>query len=63
MAYTTHGHHIPGTTKEGRPDKVARCGGPGLCKTCSMEATIETNKEDYKLEEFSYNPDQTWGAQ
>ena len=39
MAYTTHGHHIPGTILEGpEPSLRARCGGPGLCKVCSEQA-------------------------
>jgi hypothetical protein len=39
--YTTHGHQIPGTTvEEERPLRVARCGGPGLCKKCSEETTL-----------------------
>ncbi len=37
--WTTHGHSIPGVTVDGpgRPP-VYRCGGPGLCETCSAEA-------------------------
>lgn len=36
--FTKHGHHIPGTVLgEERPEKVIRCGGPGLCKECSEE--------------------------
>ena len=32
MAWTRHGHHIPGTVKDDdRPEKVARCGGPRMC--------------------------------
>ena len=39
MAFTTHGHHIPGTTDEGPwPSLRARCGGPGLCEVCSKQA-------------------------
>lgn len=37
--YTKHGHQIEGTIVEGeRPSSVARCGGPGLCAQCSLEA-------------------------
>ncbi len=38
--WTSHGHAVDGVTVEGpgRPDLVARCGGPGLCSTCSQEA-------------------------
>lgn len=36
--YTTHGHQIVGTTAEkSRPSRVARCGGPRLCKQCALE--------------------------
>lgn len=39
-AYTSHGHRIPGISDLGieRPSKVARCGGPGLCKVCQRDA-------------------------
>lgn len=41
MAFTIHGHHIPGTEKpgiEGLPENIARCGGVTLCKVCWNEA-------------------------
>lgn len=39
--YTKHGHQIRGTPVEGeKPDKVARCGGPGLCSACSIETVF-----------------------
>jgi hypothetical protein len=45
MAWTSHGHHISGSTiTEHRPEKVARCGGPGLCRECSREASLWTNR-------------------
>lgn len=35
MAYTGHGHHIPGTTKNGPPPTdVSRCGGVNICPRC-----------------------------
>lgn len=38
--YTSHGHHIQGSVVDTqKPDKIARCGGPGLCETCSVEAS------------------------
>lgn len=40
--YTSHGHHIVGTIKSAPPEKVARCGGPGLCELCSKESLFET---------------------
>jgi hypothetical protein len=40
MAYTSHGHHIPGTTVEGTSPSVARCGGPKLCATCARDAQV-----------------------
>lgn len=53
--YTTHGHHIPGTTKdENFPEQVARCGGPSLCSQCSREAAksgspypVQLSAEDF----------------
>lgn len=38
MAYTAHGHHIPGTDEKGKPEEVARCGGLRLCGQCKREA-------------------------
>jgi hypothetical protein len=43
MAYTRHGHHIPGTiegdiTVEG----IARCGGVKICPSCKSEAEVAT---------------------
>jgi hypothetical protein len=38
MAYTTHGHHINGTSKENEPENKARCGGPNMCAKCSRES-------------------------
>ncbi len=38
MAYTSHGHQIPGTSITPRTDQlVARCGGPKFCKQCLVE--------------------------
>ncbi len=45
MAYTTHGHHIPGTILEDPPESVYRCGGPGLCDVCSKQVAKHINKE------------------
>lgn len=36
--FTRHGHHINGTTVEGDRPPVARCGGPGMCPGCSIDA-------------------------
>ena len=38
MTYTRHGHHIDGTVMTNKPNTVARCGGPGICGPCSIEA-------------------------
>jgi hypothetical protein len=39
MVYTTHGHHISNSVEDpDKPEKVVRCGGPGLCAQCSKEA-------------------------
>lgn len=45
MAYTTHGHHIRGTSKDNPPSARAKCGGPGLCQECSRQAAAFT--DDY----------------
>ena len=42
--YTSHGHRITGVVQTGRPASVARCGGPGLCAVCSLEASMATNE-------------------
>jgi len=38
--WTTHGHAIPGVPQYplDRPTNIARCGGPGLCNACAVEA-------------------------
>lgn len=47
MAWTSHGHHIPGTYVVDRPPQdVARCGGVRLCKVCSTEAGLFGPKTD-----------------
>lgn len=40
MTYTSHGHHIPGTTTSDEFGQVsrARCGGTLLCPTCAKDA-------------------------
>lgn len=45
--YTSHGHHIGGTTKGQLPSNiVARCGGPKLCDQCFGEAlTVNTHRQ------------------
>ena len=49
MAYTSHGHHIPGTAKgKERPPMVARCGGVTWCKVCMAEAAASPLSEQYK---------------
>ena len=49
MAYTPHGHHIPDTTLGGpRPAQIARCGGPGLCRDCSMLSIKYVNPNSFK---------------
>ena len=47
--YTSHGHHIRGTIKDEDPKSVARCGGPGLCSKCSVEASA-----------YRPTPEETW---
>lgn len=42
MTLTSHGHHIPETTKDDEEAgiAVARCGGPTLCKRCQHEMVM-----------------------
>lgn len=54
MAYTRHGHHIPGTTALSvveRPQNVARCGGTTVCHQCMSDATRYLNAESNRLEQ------------
>ena len=44
--YTSHGHRIAGVVQTGRPTSVARCGGPGMCTVCSLEAGMATNERN-----------------
>jgi hypothetical protein len=40
MAWTSHGHHVPGSIRNGfAPTTRARCGGPLLCAICKAEVT------------------------
>lgn len=47
MAFTAHGHQIPGTIAEERPPgmSVARCGGVNLCNQCKTEAAFHTTPQ------------------
>lgn len=36
--YTTHGHHIPGTSVEPTPDVKNNCGGVQHCAQCRLES-------------------------
>ena len=40
MAFTTHGHHIPGTSyyEVEEPKNIHRCGGVRVCEKCKREA-------------------------
>jgi Family of unknown function (DUF6275) len=51
MAFTGHGHHIPGTVlppRNDRPKNVARCGGVRFCPRCKDE--FEAYKRDHKYQ-------------
>ena len=40
MAFTQHGHHIPGSPDTGEmPANVARCGGSSLCISCMRDCS------------------------
>lgn len=45
MAFTRHGHHIPGSEYIDRPYlSVMRCGGPVLCRTCAHDVAVYNNE-------------------
>lgn len=52
MTTTAHGHHIDGTpTLDENPErKIQRCGGPGLCASCSREAERWRVRNDGTIE-------------
>lgn len=58
---TAHGHHIEGSpvTDEVFNAEVARCGGPGLCADCSIEAnaykTIHMSHADFHEDTSGYS--------
>jgi hypothetical protein len=68
VTYTSHGHHIPGTTRDdefGQVDK-ARCGGVAICTVCqkdvarhifpdSPDPDVEAHFED--TSEYDQDPD------
>lgn len=54
MTYTSHGHHIEGTSTENPPGLRARCGGPGLCDICSRQSIQE--RERVRTDDRLQNP-------
>lgn len=49
MAFTAHGHHIPGTIRGVLgPSNVARCGGVEICPKCKQE--VEEYKESTTIQ-------------
>ena len=58
--YTTHGHFIEGTIKfpGEEPEKVVRCGGPGLCDPCSTEAWFANRSQTSDIHFHSSNAPQ-----
>lgn len=67
MAFTSHGHQIPGTVAEPRQPGVqtARCGGPNLCQSCRKDAMnypeyaalFDTTSETGTVKDALGNPD------
>lgn len=52
MTYTSHGHYIPRTINTVNPPiNVKRCGGPGVCTTCSAEAYRQINLQGVETTE------------
>jgi hypothetical protein len=45
MAFTGHGHLIPGTLATGKPpQQKSRCGGPGACEKCQEDSRRHLNR-------------------
>lgn len=64
MAYTSHGHYIPGTDlDEGKTDVKTRCGGPSICSKCSLEvselAMQNAEKANLRAESIFVSSDET----
>lgn len=55
MAFTRHGHHIPGTVLDERPTRVARCGGVLLCTLCRTDVGVFNFNNQKVLEEEKDN--------
>lgn len=55
MAYTSHGHHIPGTAFGVPPDLRASCGGNRICLVCATEA-FQSMAEQKNRVESGYIP-------
>jgi hypothetical protein len=55
VAYTNHGHHVPGTSADGKPDRVARCGGPKYCRTCIRDISVILEQQDIQSSTMSYS--------
>lgn len=46
-AFTSHGHHIPGTVLGSwRPEQTSRCGGPKYCRKCVDEVNEYWGNQD-----------------
>jgi hypothetical protein len=57
MAFTSHGHQIPGTPVEEREsDNIARCGGPALCSKCAREAASAVSNGDIQGNSTNVHP-------
>jgi len=57
VTYTSHGHHIPGTTRDDEHGQVnrVRCGGPALCTVCQKDtARYYSEDEDPDREKKFY---------
>jgi hypothetical protein len=68
VSYTSHGHHIPGTTKDDERGQVdrARCGGVALCTVCQQDAArayepdlpeVDGTKFFEDISEYDQHPD------
>lgn len=53
MAFTTHGHHIPGTSyyEVEEPKNIHRCGGLTRCSQCATEAAAAQKETVFNVDD------------
>lgn len=57
MRYTRHGWQAMNGPLERAPGRLARCGGPGICRQCSEDAsTMDSDEKAELLVRFAHHP-------